>query len=107
MELSQNKKNLLVLGGIVLLGFAYYILVIVPANSTTSTFDAEFSAQLQQKTEKFITHSAILGSLRLDTTIANHPALLGLVSYETAVPEQTVGKSNLFDEPATIVPLTE
>ncbi len=103
MDFAQNKKNILILAGIVFAGILYYVFFVAPANSTVASLDEAISAQLQQKTQNFFSYSTTLDSLHLDVTIANQPALLDLVSYQYSVPEQTVGKSNLFDEPATAV----
>lgn len=101
MDFSQNKKNILLLGGLVIAGALYYFFVHAPANSTSGTIDETIAAELHAKTEKFIAHSELLQSLTIDTSITNEPALLNLVSYRDLVPDQSIGKSNIFDSIVT------
>jgi hypothetical protein len=105
MDTGKNKKNLLILGAILAAGVLYYVFVVAPANSVTASVDPSMSADLQAKTARFIEHRQTLEILNVDVSVANELMLLGLKSYSAPVPEQVVGKSNIFDEPVTATEL--
>ncbi len=54
------------------------------------------SVELLSRTQVYISRQAELRSITLDTRIFEDPRFSLLQSFETPVPEQNVGKNNLF-----------
>ena len=104
--MSSTLKNSLVFGFFfVLVVGGYYLFITRDSRQLsfeTSTTDAD---NLLQKTEVFIKRRADLESRVLDTAIFENEQFTSLRSYSSAVPDQTIGRKDLFDSPVP-VPLT-
>lgn len=105
--MTDTLKNLLVLAGfIAVLGIGYFMFT---QNSTTtgSLFDREkISPVLLEKTQVFIERRAELEARTLDVSLFQDPAFTSLRSYTTEIPEQPVGRSNIFDEAQPVPTVT-
>lgn len=105
--MTDTLKNLLVLAGfIAVLGVGYFMFT---QNSTTtgSLFDREkVSPVLLEKTQVFIERRAELEARTLDVSLFQDPAFTSLRSYTTEIPEQPVGRSNIFDEAQPVPTVT-
>ena len=103
--MTQVLKNILVLGAfiaVVVLG--YYLFT--QRDSTTLSFvkGSDVSPELLAKTSVFIVRRAKLEGLTLDTSMFTDPSFTSLRSYTTEIPEQTVGRTNLFDAASPVPP---
>ncbi len=101
--MTDTLKNILV-GGvfILLLGVGYYM--ISQTDSVTLSLDGVslVSGDLLAKTQAFIDRGATLQSLDIKTGVLTDPHFTSLHSYTTEIPEQSVGRVNIFDEPAAV-----
>ena len=92
------KNTLIALSVLILLIIGYYM--ILQRGSMTLSLgngSANVSEQLFSQTEVFIERRRKLESLSLDLSIFNDPSFISLVSYTTAIEDQPVGKSDIFD----------
>lgn len=101
--MTDTLKNILV-GGvfILLLGLGYYM--ISQSDSVTLSTDGVslVSDNLLANTQAFIDRGATLQQLQIQTDIFTDTRFTSLRSYATAVPEQSVGRSNIFDAPSAV-----
>ena len=104
--MSQGIKNILALVVIAAVAGLGYFLFIQP-DSTTLSLDgyAELSGQLLVKTQVFIERRQLLETLQLDLNIFTDNRFVSLRSFETEIPDQSVGKNNIFNE-AEPLPVT-
>jgi hypothetical protein len=104
--MSDTLKNLVVgilFIGVVAAGYFMY----TQRDSATLSLDgmSPRSEDLIARTQIFIDRRAELEALKLDVTFFQDPRFSSLRSYSTVVPDQTVGRANIFDA-ATAVPTT-
>lgn len=101
--MSQLFKNvLIILTVIVLVAIGYYMLKERGSNSLSLNNADAISDQLLTQTQVFIERRNQLESISFDFEIFNNPNFSSLVSYSGDVPEQVVGKSNIFDTVSNI-----
>jgi len=95
--MSQLLKNILItLTVLILLAFGFYMLK-ERGNTGFSKFGTDtISDQLLSRTQFFIEKRNQLDSLSFDDEIFTNPNFSSLISYSTAVPEQSVGVVNIF-----------
>lgn len=101
--MTDTLKNILVGGAfILLLGIGYYM--ISQSDSVTLTLDGVslVSGDLLSKTQIFIDRGATLQSLDIKTEVLTDDRFTSLRSYTTEIPEQTVGRNNIFDVPGAV-----
>lgn len=86
---------------IVIFAFGYYFLT---QNGSDFNLDGSIvvSDDLISRTAIFIERRAILESLNLDTKIYSDPRFNTLRSYTTTVPEQPIGRENIFAVPVAV-----
>lgn len=97
--MSQGIKNIMavvVIAAVAALGYFLFI----QTDSTPLSIDgyAEISSQLLIKTQVFIDRRQQLENTQLDLAVLTDSRFVSLRSFETEVPEQTVGKNNIFNE---------
>lgn len=98
-------KNLLIgVICIVIFIFGYYFLTQSNADFTLDSFTAD-SDQLVNRTSVFIVRRSQLEALDLQTKLFTDPRFTSLKSYSTPVPDQPVGRDNIFAAPL-VVPVT-
>lgn len=101
--MSDTLKNLV--AGILLIGVAAagYIMF-TQRDSASLSFDGLTinSEDLVARTQVFIERRAELELLKLEVSFFQDPRFTSLRSYSTIVPDQTVGRLNIFDEAATV-----
>jgi len=97
--MSQGLKNISALVVIAVVAAIGYFIFIQPDNTALSLGGyTELSAQLLSKTQVFIERRGILQNVQLDFAVFTDDRFLSLQSYSTEIPDQTVGKTNLFNE---------
>ena len=103
--MTQTLKNLLVLAGfIALVALGYYLFTERDSGALSFVTSVDVSPELLAKTSVFIQHRAELENLKLDTTIFTNPAFTSLRSYTTDIPEQQIGRTNIFDTANPVPP---
>lgn len=104
-NMTQTLKNLLVLAGfIAVVGIGYYLFTQQDGAVLSLVKGPDVSAELLSKTSVFIEHRAELENLKLDTTIFANPSFISLRSYTSEIPEQQVGRTNIFDTANPVPP---
>jgi|GEM_PF-1247035 len=102
--MTQTLKNLLVLiVFVVLVALGYYLFTERDSGALSLLKSTDVSPALLAKTSVFIEHRTALEQLKLDTSIFTNPSFTSLRSYSADIPDQTIGRVNIFD-PATPVP---
>ena len=106
--MTQTLQNLLVLAAfVILVGLGYYLFTQRDSNVLSLVgAQAEVSPVLLQDTRVFIERRATLEAQKLDTSLFTDPAFISLRSYHTDIPEQEVGRSNIFDDPTKVPEVT-
>jgi len=99
------KNILIVLTVLVLVLIGFYMIKERGSVALSSVENNLVSDQLLNKTQVFIQRRSQIESINFDFEIFNDPRFSTLVSYSTAVSEQPVGKSNIFDS-ATNIPVS-
>ena len=95
-------KNLLVgVICIVIFVFGYYFLTQSKSDFTLDSLTTN-SDQLVARTSVFIERRSQLEALDLQTELFTNPKFTSLRSYTTAVPEQAVGRENIFAAPQSV-----
>ena len=95
------KNILLLIGLAIVLGAAYYMY----SNGNLAPLDVstvDSNQELLNKTAEFINRREQLNSTTLDLSLFSDARFNSLRSFSTPVPDQTVGRVNIFDKPATI-----
>ena len=105
--MSQTLKNLLVLAVfIILIVLGYFMMTQRSAGTLSLAIGEDVSPVLLQKTQIFIERRAALQARTLDMSLFTDPSFTSLRSYATEVPEQPVGRTNIFDAPAPVPEVT-
>lgn len=105
--MTDTLKNLLVFAGFVAVLGAGYFMFTQNSTTTGSLFDREkVSPVLLEKTQVFIERRAELEARTLDVSLFQDPAFTSLRSYTTDIPDQPVGRTNIFDEAQPIPAVT-
>jgi hypothetical protein len=101
--MSETVKNIVV--GIVFIGVAvagYYMFLQRDSGGLTLDGVTPQNAELLARTEAFIARRSQLEALKLDVTFFQSPTFTSLRSYTTVVPDQGVGRENIFETPASV-----
>jgi hypothetical protein len=101
--MTDTLKNILVGGAfVILIALGYYM--ISQSDSVSLTLDGVslVSGDLLAKTQVFIDRGATLQALSVKTDVLTDSRFTSLYSYTTEIPEQSVGRSNIFDVPAAV-----
>lgn len=96
--MSQTLKNLLVFAlfiSLVVLG--YFMFTQRNSGGLAIVGGTTVSVELLARTRIFIERRAALQSLNLDTSLFTNPAFTSLRSYTSDVPDQSIGRDNIFD----------
>jgi hypothetical protein len=105
--MTETLKNLLILAiFVVLVGLGYYLFTQRDSSVLSFVSTADVSPELLAQTSVFIEHRAELEALTLDMSLFTNPAFTSLRSYSSAIPEQTVGRTNIFDTADPVPPAT-
>lgn len=105
--MTQTLKNLLVLiVFVVLVALGYYLFSQRDSGVLSFVKTADVSSTLLEKTSIFIERRAQLESLKLDMSLFTNPAFTSLRSYTTEIPDQSVGRTNIFDTANPVPPAT-
>lgn len=95
--MSPLLKNIFVAGiCLILVGFAYFFFVGGDEATDELGTNAEAQAALLAKTESFIERSQRLQNITIDTSFFSNSAFTSLQSFSTEVPNQPLGKNNIF-----------
>lgn len=95
-------KNLLVgIICIVIFVFGYYFLTQSDADFSLDSLTTN-SDQLVARTSVFIERRSKLESLDLQTELFTDVRFTSLRSYSTAIPEQAIGRDNIFAAPQSV-----
>ncbi len=95
--MSESLKNILVgIICLILFGFAYFFLTGGSNEESLNGQSADDQAALLAKTQSFIERSQILKGISIDTAFFNDTAFTSLRSYSTEVPNQPLGKNDIF-----------
>ncbi len=101
--MSEIVKNIVV--GILFIGIvAAGYFMFIQRDSTALTLDGitPLNEELLTRTEVFIARRSELERLKLDISFFQSPNFTSLRSYSTIVPDQTVGRTNIFDSPQAV-----
>jgi hypothetical protein len=108
--MTDTLKNLLVLAAFIAVLVIGYFMFTQSSESTWSLVKTEqVSPVLLEKTQIFIQRRSELEARTLDTSIFTDPAFTSLRSYATDIPDQPVGRTDIFDEAQpvpTVTPVT-
>jgi hypothetical protein len=103
--MTQTLKNLLVLVAfIVLVALGYYLFTQNDSMVLSLVKGTDVSPELLEQTSVFIEHRNELEGLTLDTALFTNPAFTSLRSYTTEIPEQQVGRTNIFNTANPVPP---
>ena len=104
--MTNTLKNILVGGAFILLLIAGFFMI-SQTDSVTLSLDGVslVSGDLLAKTQVFIGRGATLQALEIKTELLTDMRFTSLRSYTTEIPEQSVGRTNIFEAP-TAVPTT-
>ena len=96
--MSQLLKNILItLTVLILLALGFYMLKERGATEPSKFSTDTISDQLLFRTQFFIEKRNQLDELSFDDEIFTNLTFSSLISYSTAVPEQSVGVVNIFE----------
>lgn len=97
--MSNTLKNLLLLLGIVTIGYAAYYLYVVRNDTTldTGATDMEYQSMIT-RTQSFIQIRQELDQMPLDLSLFEDPQFRTLQSYSKPLTEVEAGRSNPFAE---------
>ena len=105
--MTDTLKNLLVLAGfIAVLGVGYFMFTQNSSMVWPGINNEEVSPVLLEKTQIFIERRSELEARTLDMSLFTNPAFTSLRSYATEVPDQPIGRSNIFDEAQPVPSVT-
>lgn len=95
--MSESLKNILVgIICLILFGFAYFFFTGGTEDESLNEQSANDQAALLTKTQSFIERSQILQGISIDTAFFNDTAFTSLRSYSTEVPNQPLGRNDIF-----------
>jgi hypothetical protein len=105
--MTDTLKNLLVLAGfIVVLGMGYFMFTQSSASTWSLVQADEVSPVLLEKTQVFIERRSELEARTLDISLFQDPAFTSLRSYTTDIPDQPVGRADIFDDAQPVPTVT-
>ncbi len=105
--MTQTLKNLLTLAVfVILVGLGYYLFTQAGTGGLDITGSDTVSPDLLQKTQVFIERRSALDQVALETDFLTVAPFTTLRSYTTEIPDQTVGRSNIFDTAAPVPTVT-
>lgn len=102
--MSPIIQNLIIVVIVIFLGYIGYQMIVVGNNNVLNISGAGILPQedLLSKTQDFIGRRAQLEAVTLDTDYLKDAKFTSLRSYSTPVPDQTVGRDNIFDKAQSI-----
>lgn len=97
--MSQSLQNIVLIAIVVILvAGGYYVFF---SDSVTDT-DSASQAELLAKTQSFISRSNQLKQINIDQTFFTNPNFVSLHSFSSDVPDQPVGRDDIFSEAKTL-----
>jgi hypothetical protein len=99
--MSSLKNILIILICIACAGFAYYFVTSGDAGTDIGSNDA-VRQELIVKTQSFIARSSQLQQINIDQAFFMDSMFTSLRSFSTPVPNQSLGRNDLFGEQASI-----
>jgi len=105
--MSNTAKNLLIVLGILTLAFAGYYFFVQDSDLVVRSSESERQLTLMlARTQEFVTHRQILGTVSLDTSMFETDEFMALRSFSPDLNEFSVGRSNPFTQPDPEFPIT-
>jgi hypothetical protein len=101
--MSNTAKNIIVILGLITVGFAGYFMY-MQQSATTLSFNANEDVLRNMRTNSvlFIERRGQLEAVDMDLSFFSDERVLSFRSFEEPIQEQPIGRSNPF---ATVVPL--
>jgi hypothetical protein len=96
--MNETLKNIFVVCICIALAVLGYLFITGSSSSGVDVASSSSRDELIAKTQDFISRSAQLQSITLDQSIFTEPAFLGLRSFSNEVPDQPVGRTNIFTD---------
>jgi hypothetical protein len=93
--MSSNKNVFIIIVCILVAGAAYYFLT-DDSLAPGITDGSEVRQDLLNKTQSFIERSAKIQQINIDTAFLTDPTFTSLRSFATPVPNQPLGRADLF-----------
>ena len=81
---------------LILFGFAYFFITGSGEADSLEGQSADNQAALLSKTQSFIERSRVLQAISIDAGFFASPVFISLRSFSTEVPDQSLGKSDIF-----------
>ncbi len=101
---STLKNGLVFLFVLVLIALGYFMIIQRNAGTLSFTSVSAVSGDLLLSTQIFIDRRAELEARTLDLTLFTDERFTSLRTYATPIPDQLVGRTNLFDAPTDVPP---
>lgn len=101
--MSETVKNIVV--GILFIGVAvagYYMFTQRDSDGLSLDGVTPLDPEMSARTDVFIARRSELEALKIDVTFFQSPTFTSLRSYTTVVPDQVVGRVNIFDTPSSV-----
>lgn len=96
--MSKTTTNLLIVLGVLTLGFGgYYVYTSFMSGTPGMTSNADIDA-MRSRTQVFIDYRRTLNDVNLDFAILEEPAFLALRNFRTPIREVPIGRANPFAE---------
>ena len=95
--MNAITKNMSIVLGIAIVGFAAYVLIGQDLGQVLQTYDS--SARLQQllvSAEQFNERQRILNTIDLDISVLSHPGFTSLESFTLPLDQYDIGRDNPF-----------
>ncbi len=99
--MSSLKNILIIIICIACAGFAYYV-TRPDSSSADMSANSAVRQELIQKTQSFIERSNKLQQINIDQTFFMDTTFTSLRSFSTPVPNQALGRNDLFGEQSSI-----
>ena len=81
---------------LILFGFAYFFITGPSEGDSLEGDSADNQAALLSKTQSFIERSRVLQAISIDAGFFANPVFISLRSFSTEVPNQPLGKNDIF-----------
>lgn len=96
--MTQTFKNIMAIVILVLVaGLGYFMFIQKNSTNLLLNEDPVIANQLLIQAQSFIEKRRKIDSFALDTTILTNPKFTDLITYTTPVPDQTIGKTAIFE----------
>lgn len=96
--MNETLKNIFVACICLALAVLGYLFITGSSSSDIDVAGSSSREELITKTQDFISRSAQLQSISIDQSIFTDTAFLGLRSFSSEVPNQPIGRTNIFTE---------